>query len=101
MCLFEGSHFCLTSFVFLPVRYVSTISKLTASDRYLSDKIMTMCECVSVCARVHMQPGVVYVQRSELYASCVIWLTPLAMSVLLLIQMICQSSRVEPDPAVT
>jgi hypothetical protein len=50
-----------------------------------------MCVCVSVRVRVHVQPGVICVQCSELYASCVVWLTPLPMSVLVLIQMICVS----------
>lgn len=45
--------------------------------------------CVSVL--VHMQPGVIYVQCSELYASCVVWLTPLPTPVLVIIQMICVS----------
>ena len=46
-----------------------------------------VCACDSVCASLHMQTGVIYVQCSEMYASCVIWLRPLPTSVLL-IQMI-------------
>lgn len=46
-----------------------------------------VCVCVSVL--VHMQPGVIYVQCSELYASCVMWLIPLPTPVLVIIQMIC------------
>jgi len=49
---------------------------------------MCMCVCVCVCVCVHMQPGVMYVQCSELYASCVMWLTPLPVSVLVIIQMV-------------
>jgi hypothetical protein len=81
-------------FVFLPLGYISVIGTLTASDARLSDSIITMCVCV------RMQPGMVYVQWSELWASCVIWLTSFAMSVPLLIQMIWQLRRVEPEPAV-
>jgi hypothetical protein len=50
-----------------------------------------MCVCACVCVRVPMQPGTIYVQRSEPYASCVMWLTPLPMSMLVIIQMICVS----------
>jgi hypothetical protein len=46
-----------------------------------------MCICVCVSLRVHMQP----VQCSELYASCVMWLTHLPTSVLVILQMICVS----------
>jgi hypothetical protein len=47
-----------------------------------------VCVCVSVLVLVHMQPGVIYVQCPVLYASCVMLLTPLPTSVLVIIQMI-------------
>jgi hypothetical protein len=85
------------------------ISKLTGSDRCLSDKVVTICVCarahVCVRVRVHarMESGVNYVQCSELYASCVMWLTPVPTSVLVIIQlyMLVKASGAKPCSCLT